>query len=63
MRDGHTQFLGMPRSVQCLVVVQKYSQAVLLQKEVVEAEIVSLCATAMEILDVGIGSTDASAST
>jgi len=53
----------MPIAVQCLVVVQKYSQAVLLQKEVVEAEIVSLCATAMEILDVGIGWTDASAST
>ena len=53
----------MPRSVQYLVVVQKYSQAVLLQKEVVEAEIVSLCAIAMEILDVGIGWTDASAST
>ena len=63
MRDGHTQFLGMPRSVQYLVVVQKYSQAVIVQKEVVEAEIVLLCAIAMEILDVGIGWTDASAST
>ena len=55
MKDGHTQFLSMPRKAQCLVAVQILFQGAPFRKVVAEAEILSLCAITMEIPDVGIG--------
>ena len=63
MKYRYIQSQYMPRKAQCLVVAQIYSRGVLSQKEVAEAEILSLSAKAMEILGVRIGWTDASAST